>query len=81
MSDNGIKILANSDGLRLIIMLDSWAIDKNQVPYEPINSKPLLMNALGPVGNVSGAIAPTLEWPDRAPPALWSWYYGWQQIS
>lgn len=38
-SDNGIKILANNDGLRLIRMLDSRAADKNCSPSEPINSK------------------------------------------
>ncbi|KAL5837032.1 hypothetical protein ACOSQ3_014201 [Xanthoceras sorbifolium] len=69
-SDNGIKILANSDGLRLIRMLESRAIDKNRSPSEPISSKPLIVNALGPVTNVSGAIAPTLERPDRVPPAV-----------
>ncbi|KAJ0079757.1 hypothetical protein Patl1_24443 [Pistacia atlantica] len=51
-------------------MLDSRATDKNWAPSEPINSKPLIVNALGPVGNVSGAIALTLEWPDRIPPAV-----------
>lgn len=38
-SDNGIKILASSDGLRLIRMLESRAIDKSRSPSEPINSK------------------------------------------
>ena len=33
-SDNGIKILANTDGIRLIRMLE-----KNRGPPEPINSK------------------------------------------
>ena len=37
-SDNGIKILANNDGVRLIRMLESRAIDKNRGPSEPINS-------------------------------------------
>ncbi|KAJ0079412.1 hypothetical protein Patl1_24411 [Pistacia atlantica] len=69
-SDNGIKILANSDGLRLIRMLEIRAINRNRVPSEPINSKPLIVNALSPVGNVSGAIASTLERPDRVPPAV-----------
>ncbi|KAJ0078860.1 hypothetical protein Patl1_24438 [Pistacia atlantica] len=32
--------------------------------------QPLIVNALGPVGNVSGAIAPTLEQPDRVPQAV-----------
>ncbi|KAK3229559.1 hypothetical protein Dsin_001440 [Dipteronia sinensis] len=69
-SDNGIKILANSDGLRLIRMLESRAVDKNRAPSEAISSKPLIVNALGPVTNVSGAMAPTLERPDRVPPAV-----------
>ncbi|XVF41623.1 hypothetical protein PTKIN_Ptkin01aG0294400 [Pterospermum kingtungense] len=67
-SDNGIKILANSDGSRSIRMMESRAIDKNRGPYEPVNSKPLIVNALGPVGNA--AIAPALERADRAPPAV-----------
>ncbi|GMI88751.1 WUS-INTERACTING PROTEIN 1, TOPLESS [Hibiscus trionum] len=62
-SDNGIKILANSDGSRLIRMLESRAVDKIRGPSEPANSKPLIINALGPVGNA--AIAPSLERPDR----------------
>ncbi|KAG8649977.1 protein TOPLESS-RELATED PROTEIN 2 isoform X2 [Manihot esculenta] len=66
-SDNGIKILANNDGLRLIRMLDSRAADKNCSPSEPINSKPLILNALGPV---SSGIAPVLERSDRIPPAM-----------
>ena len=41
-SDNGIKILGNNDGVRLIRMLESRAIDKNRGPSEPINSKVVL---------------------------------------
>ncbi|KAG2700912.1 hypothetical protein I3843_06G018900 [Carya illinoinensis] len=66
-SDNGIKILANNDGVRLIRMLESRATDKSRGPSEPINSKPLLGNSLGPFTNVSPAAAPTLERPDRTP--------------
>ncbi|KAL9436630.1 hypothetical protein AB3S75_022645 [Citrus x aurantiifolia] len=69
-SDNGIKILANSDGVRLLRMLEGRAMDKNRCPSEPISSKPLTINALGPASNVSAAIAPTLERPDRGPPAV-----------
>ncbi|KDP21790.1 hypothetical protein JCGZ_00577 [Jatropha curcas] len=69
-SDNGIKVLANSDGLRMIRMLESRAIDKNRSPSEPINSKPLIVNPLGPVANVSSGIAPALERSDRIPPAV-----------
>ncbi|XP_021283560.1 protein TPR2-like isoform X1 [Herrania umbratica] len=64
-SDNGIKILANSDGSRSIRMLESRAVDKIRGPSEPVNSKPLIANALGPMGNA--AIAQALERPDRGP--------------
>lgn len=37
--DNGIKILANNDGIRLIRMLEGRALDKNRGPSEPTNSK------------------------------------------
>ena len=40
-SDNGIKVLANTDGMRLIRMLESGAFEKNRVP--PDNSKVALM--------------------------------------
>ncbi|KAK9272579.1 hypothetical protein L1049_002953 [Liquidambar formosana] len=69
-SDNGIKILANNDGLRLIKMLENRTIGGNRGPPEALNSKPLIVNALGPVGNVSAGIAPTLERPDRIPPPV-----------
>lgn len=45
-SDNGIKILANNDGLRLIRMLESRAIDKNRSPSEPMNSKVTVFGVL-----------------------------------
>ncbi|KAJ6433832.1 hypothetical protein OIU84_017522 [Salix udensis] len=69
-SDNGIKILASSDGLRLIRMLESRAIDKSRSPSEPINSKPLIVNALGSVANVSSGLASSLERSDRIQPAV-----------
>lgn len=68
-SENGIKILANGEGLRLIRMLETRTIDKNRGPSEPINSKPLIVNALGHGAPV--AIAPsTLDRQDRIPPAV-----------
>lgn len=42
-NENGIKILANSDGMRLIRMLEGRALEKNRGPSEPINSKVLLV--------------------------------------
>ncbi|KAK6926148.1 WD40 repeat [Dillenia turbinata] len=64
-SDNGIKVLANNDGLRLIRMLESRTIEGNRGISEPINSKPMIVNALGPIANASAAVASTLERPDR----------------
>ncbi|GAV77852.1 LOW QUALITY PROTEIN: WD40 domain-containing protein [Cephalotus follicularis] len=69
-NDNGIKILANNDGLRLIRMLEGRAIDKTRGPSEPMNSKPLIVNALGPVANVSASMTSTLERSDRTQPAV-----------
>ncbi|XP_057971695.1 protein TOPLESS-RELATED PROTEIN 2-like isoform X2 [Malania oleifera] len=68
-SDCGVKILANNDGLRLIKMLESRNMEGNRGPSEPINSKPLIVNALGPVGNLAAPVAPALERSDRIPPA------------
>lgn len=69
-TDSGIKILANNDGLRLIRMLEGRAMEKNRGTSEPINNKPLIVNALGPIGNVSNSVAPTLERADRIQPAV-----------
>lgn len=38
-NDNGIKILANNDGLRLTRMLESRPMEGHRGPSEPINSK------------------------------------------
>ncbi|KAK9914663.1 hypothetical protein M0R45_038427 [Rubus argutus] len=70
-TDSGIKILANNDGLRLIRMLEGRAMEKNRGTSEPINNKqPLIVNALGPIGNVSNSVAPSLERADRIQPAV-----------
>ncbi|KAF6138778.1 hypothetical protein GIB67_040910 [Kingdonia uniflora] len=72
--DNGVKILANNDGHRLIRMLESRTFELSRGPSEPINTKPqivnALVNAIGPVSNVSSPLAPTLERSDRVPPAV-----------
>ncbi|KAJ4957554.1 hypothetical protein NE237_024665 [Protea cynaroides] len=60
-SDNGIKILANTDGQRLIRMLESRTFEGSRGPPEPINTKPPIVNAPGPVGNVSTALASPLD--------------------
>ncbi|XP_043694010.1 protein TOPLESS-RELATED PROTEIN 2-like isoform X3 [Telopea speciosissima] len=69
-SDNGIKILANSDGQRLVRMLESRTFEGSRGPSEPINPKPPIVNALGPVGNVSTALASPLDRPDRISPQV-----------
>lgn len=40
-SDNGIKILANTDGQRLIRMLESRTFETSRGPVEAINTKVL----------------------------------------
>ncbi|MQL85482.1 hypothetical protein Taro_017988 [Colocasia esculenta] len=67
-SDNGIKILANSDGQRLVRMLESRVFENSRASSQPLNIKPTVVHALGSVANVSGPVAPTLERGDRIPP-------------
>lgn len=38
-SDNGIKILANRDGMQMLRALEARAYDTNRVPPEPAVSK------------------------------------------
>ncbi|AQK41419.1 Ramosa 1 enhancer locus 2 [Zea mays] len=68
-SDNGIKILANTDGQRLLRMLESRAFEGSRGPPQQINTKPPIV-ALGPVSNVSSPIAVNAERPDRILPAV-----------
>ncbi|XP_058103933.1 protein TOPLESS-RELATED PROTEIN 2-like isoform X3 [Magnolia sinica] len=69
-SDNGIKILANTDGQRLIRMLESRAFEGSRGPSEPINTKPQIVNALAAATNVSAPLAASLERSDRIPPPV-----------
>ncbi|OVA18462.1 WD40 repeat [Macleaya cordata] len=69
-SDNGVKILANTDGQRLIRMLESRTFEGSRGPSDPMNTKPPIVNALGPVVNVSAPLPTTLERSDRVPPAV-----------
>ncbi|XP_017699765.2 protein TOPLESS-RELATED PROTEIN 2-like isoform X2 [Phoenix dactylifera] len=68
-SDNGIKILANSDGQRLIRMLESRTYKGSRATSQQINTKPQIVNTMGSVSNVSGSLVATLERPDRISPA------------
>ncbi|KQJ95284.1 protein TPR2 [Brachypodium distachyon] len=68
-NDNGIKILANTDGQRLLRMLESRAFEGSRGPQQ-INTKPPLINTLGSASNVSSPIAVNSERPDRMLPAV-----------
>ncbi|KAL6533647.1 Protein TOPLESS-RELATED PROTEIN 2 [Orobanche hederae] len=63
-SDNGIKILANVDGQRLLRMLEFRAFDAARGLSEAVNLKPSV-GALGPSANVSASASPILERMDR----------------
>ncbi|KAL6002294.1 Protein TOPLESS-RELATED PROTEIN 2 [Asimina triloba] len=67
-SDNGIKILANVDGQRLIKMLENRAYEGPRGPSEPINMKPQIANALAAAATVSAPLSSSLERSDRIPP-------------
>ncbi|XP_077237894.1 protein TOPLESS-RELATED PROTEIN 2-like [Tasmannia lanceolata] len=69
-SDNGIKILANTDGQRLIRMLESRTFEGTRRPSEAMNTKPPIVNPLNSVTNVSAPLAATLDRSDRMPPAV-----------
>ncbi|KAL0297488.1 UNVERIFIED_CONTAM: protein TOPLESS-RELATED PROTEIN 2 [Sesamum radiatum] len=64
-SDNGIKILANADGQRMLRMLETRAFDGSRGLSEAVNVKPAIGGALGPIGNVSASVSPILERNDR----------------
>ncbi|CAD5173037.1 protein TOPLESS-RELATED PROTEIN 2-like isoform X1 [Musa acuminata AAA Group] len=71
-SDNGIKILANGDGQRLVRLLEMRALENSRGASQQINAnlKPQIVSALGTVSNVSSPIAATLERADRILPAV-----------
>ncbi|KAJ0968054.1 hypothetical protein J5N97_024971 [Dioscorea zingiberensis] len=66
-SENGIKILANTDGQRLIRMLETRTFDGSRGPS---NIKPSVGNAISAIPNVAGPQASNLELPDRISPAV-----------
>ncbi|KAG6537079.1 hypothetical protein ZIOFF_002160 [Zingiber officinale] len=70
-TDNGIKILVNTDGQRLVRMFESRGFEGSRGPQQiSANVKPPLINALGAVPNVSSPIVLTAERPDRLIPAV-----------
>ncbi|KAK8947936.1 Topless-related protein 1 [Platanthera guangdongensis] len=69
-NDNGMKILANSDGQRLLRMLESRAFEGSRGPSQQINSKPPISNALGGAPTVCSPMVTTLDRSDRVLPAV-----------
>ncbi|OIS96496.1 PREDICTED: protein TPR2-like isoform X1 [Nicotiana attenuata] len=63
-SDNGIKVLANTDGQRMLRMLESRAFEGSRALSE-VNVKPPIAGSLGPIPNISGSAPPILERSDR----------------
>ncbi|KMZ75796.1 WD-40 repeat protein-like [Zostera marina] len=55
-NENGIKILANSDGMRLIRMLECRTFEGSRGPSQQMNTKPQIVNGLGGVPNSSGPL-------------------------
>ncbi|CAH9080727.1 unnamed protein product [Cuscuta europaea] len=65
-SDNGIKILANNDGQRVLRMLESRPLEGTRGLSEAVNIKPSVGGgSLGPISNVPVSVAPMLERGDR----------------
>ncbi|KAL0927511.1 hypothetical protein M5K25_001686 [Dendrobium thyrsiflorum] len=64
-TDNGIKILANGDGQRLLRMLEARAFEGSRSAAQHISTKPPIANALGGVPNFCSPMATTMERGDR----------------
>ncbi|KAL0312385.1 UNVERIFIED_CONTAM: protein TOPLESS-RELATED PROTEIN 2 [Sesamum radiatum] len=64
-SDNGIKVLANGDGQRMLRMLETRSLDGARGLSEAVNVKPAIAGALGPIANVSASASPAVERSDR----------------
>ncbi|KAK6158465.1 hypothetical protein DH2020_005779 [Rehmannia glutinosa] len=64
-SDNGIKVLANADGQRMLRMLEARGFDGPRGLSEAVNYKPSIAVGLGPIANVSASASPILERIDR----------------
>ncbi|XP_077237884.1 protein TOPLESS-RELATED PROTEIN 2-like isoform X2 [Tasmannia lanceolata] len=69
-SDNGIKILANTDGQLLMRMLESRIFEGTRGPLDPMNTKPPIANPLTAVTSVFAPLAPTFDRSDRMPPTV-----------
>ncbi|XP_049415484.1 protein TOPLESS-RELATED PROTEIN 2-like isoform X3 [Solanum stenotomum] len=63
-SDNGIKVLANTDGQRMLRMLESRAFEGSRA-LSDVNVKPSIAGSLGPIPNISGSAPQIIERSDR----------------
>ncbi|KAL3330814.1 hypothetical protein AABB24_034571 [Solanum stoloniferum] len=63
-SDNGIKVLANTDGQRMLRMLESRAFEGSRALTD-VNVKPPIAGSLGPIPNISGSAPQIIERSDR----------------
>ncbi|KAM7493831.1 hypothetical protein LguiB_028440 [Lonicera macranthoides] len=69
-NDNGIKVLANNDGQRMLRMLESRAFEGSRGHSEAVNTKPQIAGPLGPITNVSAPMQQVLERSDRIQPQM-----------
>ncbi|KAK4389148.1 protein TOPLESS-RELATED PROTEIN 2 [Sesamum angolense] len=69
-SDNGIKVLANGDGQRMLRMLETRSLDGARGLSEAVNVKPAIAGALGPIANVSASASPAVDRSDRIQPPM-----------
>ncbi|CDP11747.1 unnamed protein product [Coffea canephora] len=60
-SENGIKILVNTDGQYLLRMLESRSFEGSRAFSEQVNVKPAIAGSLGPTGHVAAPVASILE--------------------
>ncbi|CAN4128062.1 unnamed protein product [Withania somnifera] len=63
-SDNGIKVLANTDGQRMLRMLESRAFEGSRAVSD-VNVKPSISGSLGPIPNLYGSAPQIIERSDR----------------
>eukprot|EP01018_Ginkgo_biloba_P028595 Gb_04053 [translate_table: standard] len=69
-NDNGIKILANADGFRLIRMLENRAFEGTRVSSDTMVAKAPIVNSMAAAVNASGPLSGAVERSERGPPAV-----------
>jgi WD40 repeat protein len=69
-NDNGIKILANAEGFRLIRMLESRSFEGTRVPPETMATKTSIVNVMPPAVTAPGSLPGAIERSERLPPAV-----------